>query len=93
MQSKKEIAYRKLVSFYIGLVALTGLASLFMAFSPRMQPCGQFSSRNATMPIAYLCSPDGVNYILQVMVYALCLSLGCLLLVVLMRSFEQRRSH
>ena len=93
MQSKKKIAYRKLVSFYIGLVSLTGLASLLMAFSPRMQPCGQNSSSNATMPVAYICSSNGVNYILQVMVYALCLSLGCLLLVVLMRSFDQRHSQ
>ena len=44
MQSKKEIAYRKLLSFYISLVALTGLASAIMVFSPHTAPCGQFSS-------------------------------------------------
>lgn len=93
MQSKKEIAYRKLVSFYTGLVALTGLATLLMAFLPQMPPCSQFTSSHATAPVAYLCSPEGVNYILQVMVYALGLSLGCLLLVVLMRSASQRHSH
>jgi hypothetical protein len=93
MQSKEEFAYHKLVSFYTGLVSLTGLATLLMAFFPQMPACSQFTSSNATAPIAYLCSPEGVNYILQVMVYALGLSLGCLLLVVLMRNAEQRHSH
>jgi hypothetical protein len=93
MQSNKEIAYRKLLSFYIGLVALTGLASIFMVFSPHTAPCGQFSSAAAGSPVAYLCSSDGVTYILQMMVYALCLSLGCLLLVILMQKASQRDSH
>lgn len=93
MQSKKEIAYRKLVSFYTGLVALTGMATLIMAFLPQMPVCTQFASSNAAAPVAYLCSPGGVNYILQVMVYALGLSLGCLLLVILMRSTSQRHLH
>jgi hypothetical protein len=93
MQSKKEIAYRKLLSFYVGLVALTGLASISMIFSPQMLPCNQFSSANASAPIAYLCSADGVNYLLQVMVYALGLSLGCLLLVLVMQKVSQPNSR
>jgi hypothetical protein len=93
MQSKKEIAYRKLLSFYISLVALTGLASAIMVFSPHTAPCGQFSSAAASAPVAYLCSPDGVTYILQMMVYAMGLSLGCLLLVILMQKASQRHSH
>jgi len=93
MQSKKEIAYRKLLSFYAGLVSLTGLTSLLLMFSPRMPACSQFSNSNTALSVAYLCSPNGVNYILQMMVYALGLSLGCLLLVVLMRSAAQRHSH
>jgi hypothetical protein len=93
MQSRKEIAYRKLLSFYIGLVALTGLASITMAFSPQTLPCSQFSSGAAGAPVAYLCSPNGVTYILQVMVYALGLSLGCLLLVLLMKRASQQHLH
>jgi hypothetical protein len=93
MQSKKEIAYRKLLSFYIGLVALTGLTSVMMVFSPHSAPCGQFSSAAASAPVAYLCSADGVTYILQMMAYALTLSLGCLLLVILMQRASQRHSH
>jgi hypothetical protein len=92
MPSKKEIAYRKLLSFYIGLVALTGLASLLMAFSPRTPPCSQSSSATLPAPLAYLCSPEEVTYVLQVMVYALGLSLGCLLLVLCMRRALQRQS-
>ena len=93
MQSKKEIAYRKLLSFYIGLVALTGLASISMLLSPHLLPCSQFAGANASAPLAYLCSPEGANYLLQLMVYALCLSLGCLLLVVLMEKASRQDSN
>lgn len=93
MQPNKEIAYRKLLSFYVSLVALTGLGSVFMFFSPHTEPCGQYSGAAASAPVAYLCSTDGVTYILQMMVYALCLSLGCLLLVILMQKASRRHSH
>jgi hypothetical protein len=92
MQSKKEIASRKLLSFYVGLVALIGLASLLIIFSPNMLPCSQLSSTTGGAPVAYLCSAEDVKYISQVMVYALGLSLGCLLLVLVMRGTSQRQS-
>jgi hypothetical protein len=93
MQSKNEIAYRKLLSFYAGLVTLTGLAALLLAFTPNTQPCSQLWSAKATAPVAYVCWPEDVTYILQVMAYALVLSLGCLLLVVLMQRASQRHAH
>jgi hypothetical protein len=92
MQSKKEIASRKMILFYVGLVALTGLASLLIVFFPNLLPCSQLSSTTGGAPIAYLCSAEDVKYILQVMVYALGLSLGCLLLVLVMRGTSQRQS-
>jgi hypothetical protein len=93
MQSKPEIAYRKLLSFYSALVALIGLASILLFFSPYSASCGQFSSPAASAPLAYLCSPDGAAYLVQLMVYALGLSLGCLLLVFLMQKASRQRSH
>jgi hypothetical protein len=82
MESKKEIAYRKLVMFYIGLAAATGLGAVVTL-------CTQ---ANGGAAVAYLCSPDGVTYVVQLMAYALVLSLGCLGLVVAMRSKAQRES-
>jgi hypothetical protein len=89
MESKKEIAYRKLVMFYIGLAVATGLGAVVMALSPNTTLCTQASGGAA---VAYLCSPDGVTYVVQLMAYALVLSLGCLGLVVAMRSKAQRES-
>jgi hypothetical protein len=93
MQSKDGIAYRKLLSFYTALVTLTGLASILMFYSPKSAPCGHYSGAAGSTPVAYLCSSDGAAYIVQLMVYALGLSLGCLLLVFLMQKASRRRSH
>lgn len=89
METKKEIAYRKLVMFYIGLATATGLGAAVMALSPNLPLCSNAGSGAA---LAYLCSPDGVSYVVQLMAYALALSLGCLGLVVAMHRAAQREN-
>jgi hypothetical protein len=90
MQAKKELAYRKLVGFYIGLSVVTGVGSIVMAISPSLPACSHAGSGGGA-PVAYLCSADGATYILQVMAYALALSLGCLALVVAMHRAAERQ--
>ena len=89
METKREIAYRKLVMFYIALVVVTGLGAVVMALSPNLPECSQTGSGTV---VAYLCSPDGVTYVVQLMIYALALSLGCLALVVAMHHAGQREN-
>jgi hypothetical protein len=86
MQAKKEIASRKLVRFYIGLAAATGLGAAAMALSPNTALCNPPGGA----AVAYLCSPEGATYVAQLMAYALALSLGCLALAAMMRSREGR---